>query len=117
MSISGQDNWGTVPIGSGGTGATTASGARTNLGLVIGTHVQAYDAGLKSIAGLSTAANKMIYTTDSDSYATTSLTPFARKLLDDSDASAARNTLGAGTVTSVGGTGSVNGLKLTGSSK
>ena len=36
-------------------------------------------------------------------------------MLDDIDASAARNTLGAGTVTSVGGTGSVNGLSLSGS--
>ncbi|WP_139812960.1 hypothetical protein [Ensifer aridi] len=82
------------PVTAGGTGATTASGARTALGLVIGTDVQAYDAGLASIAGLTTAADKMIYTTASDAYATTALTPFARTILDDATAGDALTTLG-----------------------
>lgn len=66
-------------------------------GLVIGTDVQAYDAGLASIAGLTTSANQIIYTTASDTYATTTLSAFARTILDDADANAVRVTIGAGT--------------------
>jgi len=42
----------TVPISDGGTGATSASAARTALGLAIGTNVQAFDAQLTDVAGL-----------------------------------------------------------------
>jgi hypothetical protein len=85
---------GTVPISLGGTGGTSASEARTLLGVSVGSDVQAYDVGLQSISGLSTSANKMIYTTGSDTYAVTDLTAFARTILDDSDAATVRTTLG-----------------------
>ena len=39
-----------LAVADGGTGASTASGARTNLGLVIGADVQAYDVNLTSAA-------------------------------------------------------------------
>lgn len=70
---------------------------RTNVGLAIGTNVQAYDAGLQSIAGLTTSGNQLIYTTALDTYATSSLTAFARTILDDTDAATVRGTLGLGT--------------------
>jgi len=65
-------------------------------GLDVGSDVQAYDAGLASIAGLTTAANKMIYTTALDTYAVTDLTAAGRALLDDADAAAQLVTLGIG---------------------
>lgn len=43
-----------VPVVGGGTGANTASGARTNLGLAIGTNVEAWDNDLDCLAALAT---------------------------------------------------------------
>jgi len=90
-----------LAIADGGTGASSASSARTNLGLAIGSDVQAYNAALQSIAGLSTSANQTIYATGSNTYAVTSLTAFGRSLIDDADAAAAQATIGLSIGTNV----------------
>ena len=54
---------------------------------------QPADATLTALAGVVTAANKLIYATDLDSFGTTDLSAFARTLLADANASAARATL------------------------
>lgn len=68
--------------------------ARTTLGLVIGTDVQAYNANLASLSAVSGAANKGIQFTAANTIATYDLTAAGRALLDDASASDQLDTLG-----------------------
>lgn len=68
---------------------TDAATARATLS------AQALDATLTALAGLATGADKLAYSTGTDTFSQTDLTSFARTLLDDANATAARATLSA----------------------
>jgi hypothetical protein len=83
-----------LAITSGGTGAISASAARTNLGLAIGTNVEAWSANLDALSGVTSAADTAPYFTGSGTASTYSFTSYMRGVAGSADSPTARSNLG-----------------------
>lgn len=87
--VSGQSIIGKSTSGAGICAELSPSDVRTLIG------AQSSDATLTALAAVTTAADKLVYATGADTFATTDLTAFARTILDDADAATVLSTIGA----------------------
>jgi hypothetical protein len=95
-----------LAIADGGTGASDAATARTNLGLAIGTDVQAFDSDLTAVAGLSSTG--MISRTGTGTAAVRTITASTGISISNGDGVSGNPTISNTGVTSVNGlTGAV----------
>jgi hypothetical protein len=101
-------------------GRATAFSSPTTLAGYGITNGQPLDATLTALAGVTVAADELIYATGSDAFSTTSFTSFGRSLVDDVNASAARTTLGLGSISTQNASsvaitgGSIDGITIDG---
>lgn len=91
-------------------GRVTSGSSPTTLSGYGITDAQPLDATLTALAGVTVAADQLIYATGADAFAVASLTVFGRSLIDDADAAAGRATLGLGTMS----TQNANNVAITG---
>jgi hypothetical protein len=84
----------TIAVAYGGTGATNATDARTNLGLVIGTNVQAYSVQLQSLADVS--SNGMLARSASNTVTPRTITAGSTITVTNGDGSAGNPTIAFG---------------------
>ncbi len=92
----------TIPLDAGGTGATTAGAARTSLGLAIGTDVQAYNANLGAVAGVT--GTGYLVRTGTNTFTTREITGTAGRTTTSQPNGASGNTvIDLATVSNAGG--------------